>query len=200
MKKAIIAGAASAVLAAMPVLGAFAADQASVVDTIQLTVSPTCKMEANAAAKTVNLGPSTVAHEYAAQEGSVMTITCNAQAGWTVTAAVTDLGATGTTQTIPFGAYATTGESVWSAQVALGGNDTGNATIGTGWDSFATAKTFSGDPSVSTVVSGNSNAAVSGLTITPSYKAYGAAHQAAGSYSGTITYTFNDLTPANPGN
>ena len=196
MKKSLIAaGAASLAVAAMPIVGAFAAEQASVTDTIQLTVSPTCKMEANAAAKTVNLGTSTVAHEYSAADGSVMTITCNAQAGWTVTAAVTNLTATGTTQTIPFGAYETTGESVWSAQVALGGNDTTNATVGTGWNDFTAAKTFSGDPSVSTVVSGNSNAAVSGLTITPSYKAYGAAHQAAGSYSGTITYTFNDLTP-----
>lgn len=202
MKKSLIAaGAASVAMAAMPVVGVFAvpSDQATVTDTVTLTVSPTCKMQAEGATKTVDLGTSTVAHEYAAQNGSEMTITCNAQAGWTLTAQVNSLTANGTTQTIPFGPYATGGESVWSAQVVLDGNDTTNATLGTGWDDFAAAKTFSGGSS--TVVSGNSNSAVSGLVVKPSYKAYGAAHQAAGAYSGTIIYTFNDLTPPvqNPG-
>ncbi|MBR2658610.1 hypothetical protein IKD57_01790 [Candidatus Saccharibacteria bacterium] len=200
-KKMIAAGAASLALAAMPVVGVFADTQATVTDTVTLTVSPTCKMEATAAAATYNLGTSTVAHEYAAVTGTPMTITCNAQAGWTLTAAVTALTATGTTQTIPFGAYSTSGESVWSAQMALSGNDTTNASLGTEWNDFTLAKTFAGDLSISTVASGNANSAVSGLIITPSYKAYGAAHQAAGSYSGTITYTFNDLTSSgNSGN
>lgn len=193
MKKAIIAGAASAVLAAMPVLGAFAAQQSSVTDTITLTVSPTCKMEADAAANTYDLGTSTVAHEYAAVTGTPMTITCNAQAGWTLTATANALTASGTDQTIPFGAYATTGESVWSASFALSGNDTDNASIATGFNDY-TATSASNAVIVSANGEAGKKKAVSGLVITPSYKAYGAAHQAAGSYSGTIVYTFNNLS------
>ncbi len=193
MKKAIIAGAASAVLAAMPVMGAFAAQQATVTDTVTLTVSPTCKMEADAAAATYDLGTSTVAHEYAVITGTPMTITCNAQAGWNVTATASALTATGTDQTIPFGAYANDGESVWSASFALSGNDTDNASIAAGFDDF-TATAASNAVIVSANGAAGAKKAVSGLVITPSYKAYGAAHQAAGSYSGTIVYTFNDLT------
>ncbi|MBQ3348586.1 hypothetical protein IJG90_03670 [Candidatus Saccharibacteria bacterium] len=198
MKKAIIAGAASAVLAAMPVVGVFAAQQATVTDTINLTVSKTCMMEASSATGSYNLGTSTVAHEYAAVTGTPMTITCNAQAGWTITATANSLTASGTDQTIPFGAYATDGESVWSVSLAKSGNDTANATIATGFDNYSAASAAE-----TVVVSANGNtgekAAVSGLIITPSYKAFGAAHQAAGTYSGTIVYTFNDLTPAEPG-
>ena len=189
MKKAIIAAGASAVLAAMPVVGVFAAQQANVTDTVNLTVTSTCKMEADAATGSYNLGSSTVAHEYAAVTGTPMTITCNDQAGWSITATANSLTATGTDQTIPFGAYATNGESVWSAAIAKSGNDTSNANIATGWDDFSAASASS-----TTIISADGETgtkkAVSGLIITPSYKAYGAAHQAAGTYSGTIQYTF----------
>ena len=195
MKKSIIAaGAASVALAAMPVVGVFAAQQATVTDTVNLTVSKTCMMEANAATGSYNLSTSTVAHEYAAVTGTPMTITCNAQSGWNITASASALTADGTDQTIPFGAYSTTGESVWSVSLAKSGNDTNNATIAAGFDDYSA--TAAAD---TVVVSANGETgakkAVSGLVITPSYKAYGAAHQAAGTYSGTIVYTFNDLTP-----
>ena len=188
MKKLAIAG-ASLALAAMPVVGVFADQQASVTDTINLTVSSTCKMEASAATGSYNLGTSTVAHEYAAVTGTPMTITCNDQAGWSITATATALSASGTDQTIPFGAYATTGESVWSASIATSGNDTANANIATGWDDY-TATAASGATIISADGATGAKKGVSGLVVTPSYKAFGAAHQAAGTYSGTIQYTF----------
>ena len=193
-KTTIAAGAASVVLAAMPIVGVFADQQATVTDTINLTVSKTCMMEASAATGSYNLGTSTVAHEYAAVTGTPMTITCNAQAGWNITATANPLTASGTDQSIPFGAYATDGESVWSVALAKSGNDTGNATIADGFADFS-ATTASDTVVVYANGDVGEKAAVSGLTITPSYKAFGAAHQAAGTYSGTIVYTFNDLTP-----
>ena len=42
MKKSIVAGAASLVLAAMPVVGVFAADPAALVDTLTVTVNESC--------------------------------------------------------------------------------------------------------------------------------------------------------------
>lgn len=189
MKKAIIAGAASAVLAAMPVVGAFAAQQASVTDTVSLTVSSTCKMEASAATGSYNLGTSTVAHEYPSVTGTPMTITCNDQAGWSITATANALTAEGTDQTIPFGAYANDGESVWSAAIATSGNDTTNAVIADTWDDFS-ATTANSTTIISADGVTGAKKGVSGLVVTPSYKAYGSAHQAAGTYSGTIIYTF----------
>ena len=192
MKKAIIAGASAAVLAAMPVLGVFADQQATVTDTVTLTVSKTCMMEASASTATKDLGTSTVAHEYAAVTGTPMTITCNAQAGWNISATAEAMTASGTADTIPFGAYGTT-SSVWSASIALSGNDTTHAQIANGWSDW-TATTASSTPIVSATGSTGAKDSVSGLIVTPSYKAYGAANLAAGSYSGTIVYTFNDLT------
>lgn len=197
MKKLAIAG-ASVALAAMPVVGVFAEQQATVTDTVNLTVAKTCMMEASAATSSYNLGTSTVAHEYAAVTGTPMTITCNAQAGWTITATANALTATGTNQNIPFGAYSTAGESVWSLSLAKSGNDTNNASIASGFDDY-TAATANETVVVSATGESGAKTAVSGLVITPSYKAYGAAHQAAGTYSGTVVYTFNDLTPASQG-
>lgn len=192
MKKAIVAGAASAVLAAMPVVATFAATVPSVQDTVKLTISEQCSMEAAAATNEINLG-SAAAGAYGEQTGSVMTITCNKSTGWQVKATATTLTNGTASQDIPFGAYQTT-DSVWSAKLALGGNDTDNATITTGWTDYSA--TTASDTVVTAFVK---DTAVSGLTITPTYKAYAAANQQAGTYSGTITYTFVDLAPAQSG-
>lgn len=206
MKKLAIAG-ASVALAAMPVVGVFAdtATYTNIADKIQLTVSETCVMEADSAlteqiatgsikgtAVTLGGSPAVAGTEFTAVNGTQMTITCNAQSGWQLSATPTSLSAEGTGDTIPFGAYPAsivpnTTTSVWSAKITLGGNDITHASIASGWDSFA--------GSTSGVIlssTGNTGAkdSVSGLTVTPSYKAYAANNQAAGSYSGTITYAF----------
>ena len=125
-----------------------------------------------------------------------MTITCNAIKGWTLKATATVLSDASdpatTSQTIPFGAYATT-SSVWSAKVTLGGNNTSNASVTSGWGDY-TATTASSTTIVSSVSDTTGAKAVSGLTVTPTYKAYAAADQAAATYSGTMTYTFAEVT------
>lgn len=173
---------------------------------------------------TYNLGTSTVAHVFDGSAsgqgpnaggtgvtGTVMTLTCNSNGdtdnggdhiGWNLTASATALSSDSTDQSIPFGAFATTGESVWSAKIALSGNDTDNAAITSGWDDWASASDLNdqskptGTVTNKVILSGTADTAVSGLVVTPSYKAYGAAHQPAGTYEGTITYTFHDLTPS----
>ncbi len=137
--------------------------------------------------------------------GTEMTITCNAEganhaAGWNLTAAATPLEREDNdAHAIPFGAFVDSGaSSVWSAQVAVTKAQSSTMpsdfsayyTIGTGWNSFTSAK------SDSTVVSGTAGYSVDGLVVTPSYKAYGAPTQPVGTYNGSITYTLHDLTPA----
>lgn len=203
MKKALIAGAASTVLAAMSVVSTFAAEVSSVVDDVQLTVSKTCKMEAtdsNTQASPINLGSLAAGNAYEAKTGTAMTITCNANAGWNLKAKATALstnnGSGKTDYTIPFGAYTEGSQatSVWSAQIALTGNNTGNATIQNGFGAYNTVS-FTDEATEATIVAQNvTDKSVSGLVITPSYIAYTAADQAEGTYYGTITYTFTDLT------
>ena len=212
MKKIAIAG-ASVALAAMPVVGVFAesAQYTSITDKITLTVEKTCQMEADPPATTgtnpnvygtnVTLGSHTAPYAYAAAAGTAMTITCNAIAGWHLAADATALSSTTTASTISFGDYQTS-TSIWSAGVALSGNNTENAAITTGW-AITGDNAFKPGTGGSTVVSdvedsNNKAKPVSGLTITPSYKAYTQSDQAEATYSGTITYTFVDDTPVNP--
>lgn len=213
MKKIAIAG-ASLALAAMPVVGVFAANTTypSITDKIQLSVEKTCQMEASDGLQTtvtspaasgtiVELGSHTAPYRYAASTGTPMTITCNAIAGWHLTASATDLSSTTTASTIAFGDYQET-TSVWSAGVALSGKNTDNAAIATGWaitGDNAFKPTTGGATVVNDVEDSNNKAKpVSGLVITPSYKAYTQSDQAEATYAGTITFTFVDDTPVNP--
>lgn len=194
MKKTIIAAGASAVLAAMPVVGTFAASVASVQDKVDLTVQSTCTMDATVAEagfNLVHLGSQAAGNAYGEQNGTPMTITCNEPSGWNITASATAMSDTAspavTSQTIPFGAYAET-SSIWSAKVTLSGNNTDNASVTAGWGDYTNP---TATPVVAHVADTTGAKAVSGLVVTPSYKAYAAADQAAATYAGTITYTFN---------
>ena len=208
MKKALIAGAASAVLAAMPVMGAFAATQLTgVVDTVTLSIDDACKMEAAAAAGTYNLGTVVAGNAATAKDGTPMTVTCNTAAGWTLTAKATDMTTGANGYTIPYGQYAggSQSTSVWSAQFALSGDDyTTSTEITTGNNAYATNTILtSGDGVVvaQSKTTNNLKQSTTGVTITPSYIAYVDAHQNAGNYSGTMTYTFVGEAPVqNSGN
>ena len=191
MKKAIIAGAASAVLASLPVMSTFAAN---VTDTVKLTVQSTCTMSTaeESTGMEVNLGSKVAGQEYTASNGTPMTIVCNDQAGWTITAEAGALTADGTNQTIPFGNYTSATGSIWSAALALSGNNTDAAVVTTGWNDF-TAESATGVAIVSAAGEAGAKKAVNGLVITPSYKAKTANDQAAGTYSGTIAYTFTGV-------
>ena len=202
MKKSIIAaGAASVALAAMPVVGVFAAQQSSIIDTVQLTVNESCKMEADSGSKTVNLG--SINNSAASNEGtgSVMTVTCNTAAGWSLQATATALSASAGGYSIPHGTYTSGSQttSVWSAKFALTGDDAG-VDLTSGADEFSTnpinAANFVIVASKDGVGTGAGDQTTSGVTITPKYIAYADANQGAGSYQGTITYAFVGTAPA----
>ena len=208
MKKALIAGAASAVLAAMPVVGVFAtpADVQKVTDTINLTVTKTCKMQAEAAAKTIELGSGAAGStldgesESDGEAGSTITITCNGSSGWNLNAKPSALTSSTTSKNIPFGAFSDSGTSVWSAKAVIGNaSENSNAQLGAGWGAFDGAKTISEGSTVAAqhaTDTGNKPMAATLVTVTPYYKAYVDVNQPQGSYTGTIEYTFADLTPA----
>ena len=218
MKKFIIAaGAASVALAAMPIVGVFAANTtySTIKDVVNLTVDSSCTMEADDAlvvtdttnslkGTVVNL-PQVSAGDSVSSDGTgtLMTVNCNSVKGWTLSAIATDMTTTsGPTYTIPFGNHAATGQtaSVWSAKIALTGAGTSpvRAEVINDADDYANTSVNTSSATViaqnttDTSVTPNKPYGVSGLEITPSYTAHAATDQEAGSYSGTITYTFTE--------
>jgi hypothetical protein len=177
MKKSIIAaGAASIALAAMPVLGVFATDDGSVVDTFELTLSNYCIFVDDAATD----------HEYedtmtagvlwtSPTDTDPMVITCSQ--AYTLTPEFTDLAdsnlSAGTEITyVTSAAEATAGSQKWSASYAK----TGDGTDGSGVFQHQTA--INGAATTS-----------EGHTYTVTYKVGPAAAQPAGTYEGSATYT-----------
>lgn len=114
MKKSIIAGAASVALAAMPVMGAFAAT--SVTDTITANVSDACSFNRTAGEGTyaTSILPNAIAENFAS---SSFIVTCNFGAEGTdinVTASFTDL--VNGENAIPYsGSALTAGTAGWNA-------------------------------------------------------------------------------------
>ena len=94
MKKSIVAGAASLVLAAMPVVGVFAANPEAVVDTLTVTVNESCTFEHKS-------GDGSFTHAMAAGAlnaefgTSTFTSACNNGKGYDINAAFTSLAHTG---------------------------------------------------------------------------------------------------------
>ena len=195
----------------------------SITDKVLLEVTKSCEMYADEDATgwgttigtsvgtTVDLGQISAGTAAAAKAGTEMTITCNSTAGWTLSAQAADMVTNvsgGPNYTIPFGQYAgsTQATSVWSAQFALTGQGTGGtgdpvrAQLATGAGAYATTPVTTAASNVIAQNTSDSSVTpakpygVSGLKVTPSYIAYAAADQEAGSYTGSITYTFADLT------
>lgn len=180
MKKSLIAaGAASAVLAAMPVLGVFAAPVMTVTDTLQVTVSTSCTLDNDGDAAT---DPSIVGTTYTgsgapgqlvtlAGSGATSTtvqIECNDADGYDITPTFSSLvGPTGSTA-ITYAANASAGSGTWTAYYSKNSGE-------------ATAFTASG-----TAVHGNPTMSD---TYTFSYKVGLGNDQAAGTYEGTALYT-----------
>ena len=186
MKKLAIA-ASSVALAAMPVVGVFAAD-ASMVDTITLSIDETCEMTATAAANTIAFGSLKAPSTPADKPGGTMAITCNDTVnGWNLNATSTPLNSTKTGDVvkgtaITFGTNNSQG-SQYTAKLTTGTGITNNAS------SFATAAWSS-----TKVAEGTT--AISGSTIQPTYHVVIGNTQEVDSYSGTVTYTFVNLPSA----
>ncbi len=168
MKQAIIAGAASAVLAAMPIVGAFAAT--TVYDTINVTVSDECTFNrvAGEGAYATTLLSNAQVDNFGS---STFTATCNfGQSGKdiNVTAAFTDL--TSGANSIPYSATAlTAGTAGWLATTG---------------ELFGSSVAISNNGSLIDV-----DAATADQSATVYYSVATATSQAAGTYTGYATYT-----------
>jgi len=199
MKKALIAGAASVALAAMPVVGVFAAanNPSGLTDTLKLTIEDSCTWTRTLSStdSDVTIDPSggtaasssaarTVVadHEYAALAKSTINAKCNNTKGYKITGTFSDLiGYTDSSATKT--ALNNNEKITYGGNVAL---SAGNwiAKLGT-----ATTGLVSGtDGNVaSTTASDNMT---SGSTYEITYGVYTGTNQAAGYYEGTASYVF----------
>lgn len=216
MKKALIAGAASTVLAAMPVVGVFAADLRTHTDEINISISPVCTLstvDAGAATATdaTTHNPTEANSSFAGVWSSdtlnatmaagtektlgttTFTVRCNNQKGYTLsantgTAAGTLVSTTNSTDVIN-----TTNGSTYAA-----------GTSGTSYWRFQVASEATGItvaqayananaiPTTSTTIAtaaANSGNLQDGQQITVTYSAGIDNFQATGTYNGSVVYT-----------
>lgn len=205
MKKLAIAG-ASVALAALPIMGVFA-DDTSVVDTIQITVSDTCTIvEASTTDGLDNKDTTYAATLSNGQETSfasvhsgnhLFTVNCNDKDGWSFSATPTDL-----TGYVAANNSTTNGDSIAfiasSGYTAAVNNHEGTdgvwtATISaTGLPSGVTIAQPSTAGSSNTIITAT-GAQAGGVEITADYQAYVGTETAAGFYEGTITYALAAL-------
>ena len=201
MKKALIAGAASVALAAMPVVGVFAATSSEFTDTLNVNVKGGCTLEnslqeeagdysvSDRTFDTVDIAAGTVGYINADGTGTAtetkgkFTISCNtsdASKNWTVSVAVTDLtdGATPTAHVISGGVEESGPTSNW----AIKSNAVNVPAAGDPFASYAAAAN-------GTFLTAASN--VTGVTFNPSYKVYIAPSQTPNLYTGSAKYTIN---------
>lgn len=187
MKKLAIAGASAAVLAAMPVVGVFAAQTpaGSTTDTVEITIENACSLTASgnsaAYAKTMTNGQSDFNIG-----GTTITIKCNNVAGWDLKAVgfgddatdKTAMNATGSGTDIPTGSAVTPTSSQWAFKLT-------GSTVASGYSAFASI------PSAETTVASSSVAtdAVDGVTVVTRYGVYIDATQQADTYTGKVKYT-----------
>lgn len=199
MKKSLIAtGAASLALAAMPVVGAFAAG--TVTDTVILTIQGSCSV-GGAAGSSSNTGktieePNAVnnhlyTYDATAASGGTLKVSCNASNGWNVKAvgagtgsSVTNMDATGSGTEIATGTTFSGGTSAWGFKLASGGT---GVTVADGYG------TFTAVPGTATKVA-SGTAAISEGTIYTGYQVWVSATQQADTYTGKVTYTIAEGT------
>ena len=178
MKKLAILG-ASAVLAAMPVVGVFAADTTTVTDTIDITVDASCTLGITEGAKaTKNVANGSKTEDLS---GSSFSITCNDGSGWNVTAQAKakNEGTAGSLTAVG-------GESI-ASNASFSETQSGWAFKLTGAHAEETYQKWAVVPSTATVVAKSSNT-TSEDSLAVTYGVGIDATQAAGTYSGEVTY------------
>ena len=177
MKKLAIV-ASSVALAAMPVLGVFAADSAT--DTIQITVDPSCTFTTGTGTATYSAQGTNASGQVAPQNSSSssvhnFTVFCNNNTGYTVTAEAEALTAEDITANFAYVATlpSSGADGAWHAQIA-----------GTG------LKNQLPDGGASTTIIERASASgASGESFTATYSAWIGTATPAGVYSGDIDYT-----------
>lgn len=175
MKKSIVAGAASLVLAAMPVVGVFAADPDAVVDTLTVTVNESCNFtrETGNGQYTQNMAAGALKSDFGS---STFKSACNNGKGYDINAVFTSLTHKGNAgQAIAYSTTApTAGSGTWTAAVS------GSSIAATGGK---LGEQSTQDPA-------------GGRTYTVDYSVSLHDDQAQGTYEGTATYTLVQKTGA----
>lgn len=194
MKKLAIAG-ASLALAAMPVVGVFAADNTEVVDTVTVTVSPSCTFRASGTGTLNGTYTATGANGEAVSPSTsgdsgtnvhTFNVFCNNNKGYTVNATARDL------TNIDSATPAITDVFTYKA-------DLSGLTTASGWHAQFTGVTSGVTPvqlsdsnegvSTGTIITrANITTATAGDSWTATYTAKIGSETKAGSYQGTITY------------
>ena len=178
MKKLAILG-ASVALAAVPVVGVFAADTTTVTDEVQVTISDSCTLGITEGAKPTKTLANGTADKTLA--GAQFSITCNNGKGWTLKAQGDGTGDDKTTMvdaanhTIPTGTSLDGSASNWAFKAA------GTGVLG-GYTDFAQV------PTEATAIA-ESATPTSAQSVNITYGVSVDATQAAGTYTGKVTYT-----------
>ena len=179
MKKSIVAaGAASLVMAAMPVVGVFAASDPTIVDTLNITVADYCIFKSGSQNDSYSATVAAGALETFSTDSHKMTVTCTGL--YKITPTMTSLTATGlaASTAITYSATAATaGSQTWSAAYTLSGDHTGSGAITSG-----------------TAINGSATKSTSGDIYALTYKVGLSAAQPAGTYTGTATYVLQTRT------
>lgn len=197
MKKLAIAG-ASAVLAAMPVVGVFAADGTlTQTDTVVVTVDSACSLATSGS----SLDPASTYTATIANgafnktiDGSTLTITCNDVQGWKLNAvgagtstkgvAYMDGTGTGITESDDINTGTTLDGTVsdWAFKLTAGTEEHAGASIVSGYTDFSVVPT-----TATKVASGTTSAGTQ--TVTATYGVGISPTQNAGTYTGKVSYT-----------
>ena len=186
MKKIVIAG-ASAVIAALPAFGVFAATGTTVTDTVEVTINSACTIESTNASNTYS---ATMTNGQLKSDfgSTTMSISCNDAGGWHVTAVgsgadntdKTAMNATGSGTDIATGTATSGATSNWAMKVT--------GTTATGFTTFAAVPGSATDVAKSTAASSQSE-------IVTTYQVFISATQQQDTYTGQVTYTL--AHPAN---
>ena len=174
MKKSIIAaGATSIFLAAMPVVGVFAADP-TITDNLSVTVSDYCIFKSGSQNDTYTATSVAAGALWtSSSDPHPMTVTCTGN--YKITPTMTALTASGSSSNITYSATtATAGSQTWSASYVVTGD--------------ATPSTDSGNFTSGTAVNGSKTVTTAGDIWTVTYKVGLSAAQPSGTYTGTATY------------
>ena len=159
--------------------GVAMADTTSVVDTINVTVQPSCTF--NSAEDKTYIGSAangTEVNNFNEDGIHEFNLFCNDNNGFVVTATPYDLEADGVGETISYvgSSYTPSGvNSMWTAAIA---SDAAGVTV------VPFAPVGGG-----TIISSDSSTSAAGVTFTATYDAYVGTAMPAGTYSGTIVYT-----------
>ena len=187
-KKLIAASAASLAVAAMPVVGVFAAGSGTPVtttsDTLTLTVPDGCMLTVPSGRDTAAEFGSVGVNQTATETTGSFSIGCNAK--WKLTVAGDTLsGTSGNAQTESATIKSTSGAidaTISNFKLSLNVSNPGTATVSNSYESLAAIPASAGNALTS-------DDSVTAVTVTPTYKVAVGPGQASGNYSGTVTYT-----------